>query len=256
MTGNNLATTGLSFTFNYTWGHTIDNISSTFSESFNNFNLGLLDPFDPQLDKGNADFDLRHRVSISGVWDIPFARGTSGIAKHILDGWTIAPIFTAHKGFPFTVFDCTNAFFQVCPRMFATGRIPQRGSDKPRPDPNTPGVFSYLDLTGRFDSSYVHPIAGTAEFGPYPASMTGRNLFRGPGVWNLDVGLYKTTRITERFSIQYRAEFFNAFNHSNLYVIGSEADVSATSTIRVARGSQEGALPERRNIQMALKLIF
>jgi len=256
LSGNNIGNSGLTWTFNYTWGHTIDNLSSTFSESFNNFNLGLLDPFNPKLDKGNADFDLRQRVAISGVWDIPFARSTQGVAKHILDGWTIAPIFTTHHGFPFTIFDCTNAQFAVCPRMFATGPISQRGSDNPSPDPSTPGVFTYLDLTGRFDSSFVNPITGNAEFGPFPRSMTGRNTFRGPGVWNLDVGLYKTTRITERVSIQYRAEFFNAFNHSNLFVIGSQADVSGTNTIRVQRGSREGFIPERRNIQMALKIIF
>ncbi len=249
VTGNNVAGSGLTFVANYTWGHTIDNLSSTFSESANNFNLGLLDPFDPRLDRGNADFDVRHRFVISGIWDIPFARNLQGVARRVLHGWTIAPIFSASTGTPFTVFDCTNAFFEVCPRMFATGPVSRTGPDNPPADPTTPGTFTYLNLAGRFDSRYVHPITGTSEFGPYPASMTGRNLFRGPGSWVLDVGIYKTTAITERFSLQFRAELYNAFNHANAFVLGSEADVSSTETIRTQKDG-------RRNVQFAVKLIF
>ncbi len=258
MSGNNIANQGLTLTFNYTWAHTLDISSSTFSESFNNFNLGLLDPFNAKLDRGNSDFDLRHRASISAVWEIPFARNTSGALRYVLHGWSLAPIVTIRGGFPFTVFDCTNAVFEVCPRMFAMGSPPRTGPGDPPPD-TTPGVtntFNYLDLTGFFDSSYVHPITGSSEFGPYPLNMTSRNFFRGPAGWDFDIGIYKTTKLTEKFSLQFRAEFFNAFNHSNLYVIGSSADVSSVNIIPAQRGEREGFNSERRQIQMALKLIF
>ncbi|MCL4522505.1 MAG: TonB-dependent receptor [Acidobacteria bacterium] len=246
---NNPANTGLTLTFNYTWAHTFDNLSSTFSESSNNFNLGLLDPFNPKLDRGNADFDIRHRGVVSAIWNVPFARNTQGMWKRILDGWTVAPIFTASSGAPFSIFDCTNAFFEVCPRLFAVGAIPRTGPDKPAADPTTPATFTYLNLAGLFDSSYAHPITGTSEFGPYPSNMTGRNFFRGPGSWNVNFGIYKDTKINERYTVELRSEMFNAFNHANMFVLGSEADSSGTAAIRTRRDGN-------RNIQFTLKLKF
>ncbi|MBO0798697.1 MAG: TonB-dependent receptor, partial [Blastocatellia bacterium] len=249
---NNFANSGLRLTTNYTWSHTIDNVSSTFSESNNNFNLGLLDPFNPGLDRGNADFDIRHRFVVSGIWDLPFAKNTKGLVKEMADGWEIAPIFTANTGTPFTIYDCTAqtaSTSTVCPRVFATGTLPSKGSSNPAPDPSTPGTFSYLDITGLTDSSFVNPLTGTTEVGPYPSNMIGRNFFRGPGRWNLDMGLYKNFQLSERFKLQYRAEFYNMFNHANAYILGSLADVSSTSVITSQRDGN-------RNIQMALKLIF
>jgi hypothetical protein len=244
---NNFANSGLRLTANYTWSHAIDNLSSTFSESGNNFNLGLLDPFNPKLDRGNADFDIRNRFVLSGVWDVPFARDTKGVYKQILDGWEFAPVFTAVTGTPFTVFDCTDGI-TVCPRMFQTGALPRKGSNNSPQDPSTPGAFTYLDLTGLI-GSYTNPITGFTEIGPYPSNMIGRNLFRGPGAWNTDLGIYKNFQITEQFKLQYRAEFYNLFNHANAFILGSELDVSSQS---VVRSQKDG----NRNIQMALKLIF
>jgi carboxypeptidase family protein len=245
---NNFSNSGLRLTTNFTWSHAIDNLSSSFSESNNNFNLGLLDPFNPGLDRGNADFDIRRRFVVSGIWDVPFAKSTKGLFKQVLDGWEVAPIFTANTGTPFTVFDCTNGI-TYCPRVFATGTLPSKGASNPAQDPNTPGTFSYLDITGLTDSSFVNPLTGTTEVGPYPSNMIGRDFFRGPGRWNLDMGLYKNFQLNERFKLQYRAEFYNMFNHANAYILGSQADVSSTTVINSQKDGN-------RNIQMALKLIF
>jgi outer membrane receptor protein involved in Fe transport len=245
---NSFANTGLRLTTNYTWSHALDNVSSTFSEAGNNFNLGLLDPFNPGLDRGNADFDIRHRFVVSGIWDIPFAKNTRGVFKHVADGWEVAPIFTANTGTPFTVFDCTFGI-TACPRVFATGTLPGKGSSNPAQDPSTPGTFTYLDITGLTDSSFFNPLTGTTEVAPYPSNMIGRNFFRGPGSWNLDMGLYKNFQINERFKLQYRAEFYNTFNHANAFILGSETDVSTQSVVRTQKDGN-------RNIQMALKLIF
>src|SRR5262249_41881751 len=116
-------------------------------------------------------------------------------------------------------------------------------------DPSTPGTFTYLSLAGLFNSDVVNPITGTTEVGPYPSNITGRNLFRGPGGWNTDLGAYKNFQLTERFKLQYRAEFSDLFNHANAFILGSEADVSSQSVIRTQKDG-------RRNIQMALKLTF
>src|SRR5207248_5808029 len=71
---SNLFNAGLALNVQYTWAHTQDVLSTTFSESNNQFNLGLLDPFNPKLDWGNADYDVRHRIVVSGIWDLPIAK--------------------------------------------------------------------------------------------------------------------------------------------------------------------------------------
>ena len=87
--------------------------------------------------------------------------------------------------------------------------------------------------------------------------MTARNFFRAPGVWNLDLGIYKNIQVTERFRLQFRAELYNAFNHANLYVQGSDADVgSGYGFVPAKRGITAGGTSDRRNIQLAVKLIF
>ena len=263
----NIGNTGLSFHSSYTYAHAIDNLSSTFSESTNNANLGLLDPFDPKLDKGNADFDQRHRFVFSGTWDIPFARNMSGVLGHVLDGWTLAPIITIQSGFPFTMFDCTNAF-TTCPRAFQTTTLGRSGSGKVDPS-GAANLYDYFVFpSSDFNSSYVNPIVGISDFGPFPKNMLTRGYFYGPGAYFVDLGIYKTTKISERLRLQLRGEFFNMPNHSNLWLTLSDNDISSITGACPANATQQCAVvhaekgvppvnaEERRNIQLALKLIF
>jgi outer membrane receptor protein involved in Fe transport len=250
----NLGNTGLSLHSSYTYAHAIDNISSTFSESNNNANLGLLDPFNPGIDKGNSDFDLRHRFVFSGTWDIPFARDMSGAGKAFLDGWTVAPIITIRGGFPFTLFDCTNAF-TTCMRAVQTSPHAKTGSARPDPS-GAANTFDYFNFSSGFDGSYVNPIAGISDFGPFPQNMLSRGYFYGPGAYYIDLGVYKTTKITERLSIQIRGEFFNLLNHSNMWLTLSDNDLSSTTTVHAQKGVPPVNADERRNVQLALKLIF
>lgn len=250
----NLGNTGLSLHSSYTYAHAIDNISSTFSESNNNANLGLLDPFNPKIDKGNSDFDLHHRFVFSGTWDIPFARNMTGAAKGFLDGWTAAPIITIRGGFPFTLFDCTNAD-TTCMRAVQTSPHSKTGSAVPDPS-GAANTFDYFNFSSGFDSSYINPIAGVSDFGPFPKNMLTRGYFYGPGAYTIDLGIYKTTKITERLSVQLRGEFFNMLNHSNMWLTLSDNDLSSTTTVHAQKGVPPINANERRNVQLALKLIF
>lgn len=275
VSGNNIAGTGLTLSYNYTYSHAIDNLSSTFSESNNNFNLGLTDPFHPRLDRGSADFDVKHRSVLSAIWTIPYAKNTTGIWKKILDGWEVSSIYTAQTGNPFTIFDCSLIAFEVCPRLFQVGPISRDGSGSRGAIAGVVNQFSIINVAPTsFDSTYRDPITGLSEFGPFPKTMTARNFFRGPGLWNVDFGVHKSTRITERITAQFRAEFLNAFNHSNLYFIGEDQDISVSTGFDPVTGlpspalnslfqapARKGITPtqntiERRSIQFALKLIF
>src|SRR5262249_45828856 len=75
---------GLQFTARYTYGHSLDNLSTVFSESANNFNLGLLDPFNPRLDYGSSDYDVRNRFAGSASWEVPAKWFDSGWLKQAL----------------------------------------------------------------------------------------------------------------------------------------------------------------------------
>lgn len=241
---NNLANTGLDIRANYTYSHAIDNISSILSESENNLNVGLLNPFEPSLDRGNADFDIRHRFVTSGIWIIPFAKKTTGLTKKVFDGWNLSFLFAANTGFPFSVYDCRSRETNPALLSFTCGRITNMGNLSINAMPNTdvPNLINLLDLS-KFNST---PINDELSFSP---SMTPRNFFHGPGKYNLDMGLAKTVTIKEKYQVQFFAEFFNIFNHSNLFLIGSQADVSSSNFVPAKRDG-------RRQIEFSLRVEF
>ena len=244
---SNLFHQGLDITANYTYSHSIDNLSSSFSETPQTENLGLLDPFQPALDKGNADFDARNRIALSAVWDLPYAKGTKGVAKQILDGWEFAPIFIAHSGNPFTVFDSSAADIGVVdtvfPRYFvpAGSSVSYTGTTSSSTFTGTPNSFSYINLppsatvlnplllsqAGIADGDLPSCATATNSLGHivstgkdcvWPSNMTGRNAFYGPGLYNINAAIGKTFAVTENVKLQFRGEFYNLLNHSNYYI--------------------------------------
>lgn len=210
----------------------------------------MTNPYIPSLDYGYADFDVRHRFVGSLIWKIPYAKDMSGFGKALLDGWTITGIFNARTGTPFTVFDATNANF-AAPRLVANGPLTVNVTNT-----GNPNFFNYLDLTGQPVGAFGSPLCGgCSDFGPYPANMTKRNQFRGPGLWNLDAGIYRTIRLSEKYSLQLRGELFNAFNHANLYIAPGTQDVSS-GFVGAVKGVTPNGNIERRNVQLAVKFIF
>jgi outer membrane receptor protein involved in Fe transport len=263
----NVGNLGLTMRANYTWAHGIDDNSSTFtSDNAGHYNLGLLDPLNPSLDRGDSDFDVRHRFALSAVWSEPFF-SKPGLMNAIAGGWNLTPIVTVRTGTPFTIYDCTNEGVALCPRVMFGAPFKAKYTDVGTSNPNE---FEYLDLTsGAPDSSYVNPIVGISDFGPFPANMQGRNTFRTPGVWRFNMGIYKDFAVTEKVKLQFRSEIYNLFNHSNLYIVYSNLDVGSFAgapIVTAVRGlrndttayssSVENGRIENRNIQFALKLIF
>jgi hypothetical protein len=253
---DNLFKQGLDLVVNYTWSHSLDNLSSTFSETPQVENLGLLDPFQPALDYGNADFDARHRIALSAVWALPYAKSTHGFVKQALDGWEFAPIVTAHTGNPFTVFDSFNglggdtafARYQNVPgtTLHYTGNSNNVPAGVEGPvDFSGANIYNYLNLptvapdgTTLADTTYFDPLTGSGELptcdmttgpngGPvslgtnckWPSNMTRRNAFRAPGVYNINLAIRKQFSVTERVKLQFSSEFYNLLNHSNYYVV-------------------------------------
>jgi hypothetical protein len=252
---SNFRSTGLQFTARYTLSSAKDNLSSTFSDANGNYNLGLLDPFDPSLDYGYADFDARHRFTSSFTYEVPyFDRLDSKLAKHLLGGFTLTGIFTARTGNPFTVWDCSTGVAGTCHRFIPGGALSFSGSGNPSATPGVANSFDYINLPASV--LFNNPIANNGAVGPFPAEMTRRNAFRGPGYWNMDMGLYKRIRFSEKYSLQLRFEAFNVFNHANLHIVNANLDASGTNTITAQRGVFPSGNLERRNVQLAAKFIF
>jgi hypothetical protein len=259
---------GVDLTANWTWSHAIDNLSSAFFEAAGvvnqygnsnittnngNFVLGLLDPFHPNLDKGNADFDLRQRVTIAAAWRIPTGGIKSGLAGRGLSGWSLNPLFTARSGTPFSVFNSSLpiSLQEQTERAGFIGSVPN--SPGRLVATGTPDTYQLITFNpAQIDNTNYNTFT---PGGKWPSDMSGRNAFTGPGWWDLDLGIYKDTRITERFSLQIRGEAFNLFNHANLYAVGDSADVGAQSYVTGCYGCT-GSYYDRRNLQLAAKLVF
>jgi len=241
--------TGVTLDANYTFSHAIDNLSSAFSyPPHGNFVLGFLNPFAPALDRGNSDFDVRHRVAVSAIWEIPWFK--NGSLRRILGGWEISPVFTARTGSPFSLYDCANAY-NFCERAESSGPLPRKGVTNV-PAAGLADSFLYYAFPGAITSQagiWYNPKVGVSDFGPFPANMLRRNTIYARGTWNVNAGLYKTTSITERIALQLRLELYNAFNHASFYVNTTDADVSSFAGV-------DGYFDGNRNLQVAARVTF
>jgi len=249
---------GLTMRLNYTWSHSLDDLSDTFSSSLNQFNLGYTDFTHPLVDYGNSQFDNRHRIAMAATWQVPFAKGMKGVGKAVLDGWEFAPVFTARTGAPYTIYDLTNTNY-IYTRVAANQVIPVNGTEFQNGGPNTFNIYNFSNLNV---SEYVNPLTGDSDFGPFPANMTGRDYFHTPGVFNIDMGVYKNVKFTERVALQLRLEVYNFLNHSNLYVNEGSAYVAGGGgNITASYGipnvlTLAGNSYENRNVQLGAKIIF
>jgi Carboxypeptidase regulatory-like domain len=281
----NLHHTGLSFVANYTLAHETDDLSSTFSASNNEFSLGYTNPFNPALDHGNGDFDIRQRLVFAPIYRTPSLQNR--LLNEALGGWQVTGIYTVRTGTPFTYFDTTNNYsgYNVA-RYTPTGGVVPKHTYKSIPGGTAPsGANVYTIGTLPAANSWANPsfanvdnesctVPGTtppvyvscypngiSDWGPFPATMTARNAFRGPGAWNVDASVSKTFPIHEQVNFEFRAEGFDVLNHHNLYLLMANNNVAnfgnAAPQIQAQKGGVAGgANDERRFGQFALKINF
>ena len=242
---------GLTVLASYTWGKaltdSVDHLST--SGAGNGVDVGIFrepqNPKDRRAEYGPAEFDVTHRFVLSGVWQLPFGRDRaagrnwSRAVDFVLGGWEFAPIFTAQTGLPLTInqSQATNI----------------GGERRSRPNRIVDGTLPSEQRTVDrwFDTSAfvaLDPTPGRAGFFPNQIfGNSGVGILRGPSYVNLDFNLAKTFAITERWSAQFRGEFFNALNRTNFGVPGV--------TIGAGFGQIVNAY-DARIIQLALKLRF
>jgi hypothetical protein len=221
---------GLSFLGAYTWSHSIDSTGAN-----QDADVSPQNPRNLAAERGNSNFDVRQRVSLSGTYELPFGHGrpllaNSKIGNLFAGGWEVSGIAVFQTGIPFTPVlssDLTNTGTTAKPDRVGRGVLP---SDQRSP-------LHWFDT-----SAFVSPAR-------YVYGNSGRNILRGPGQRNIDLSLSRTFRLLERSSLQFRAEAFNLFNTPQFGLpnatIGTAAAGQITSVVT----------PERQ-LQFALRLTF
>ena len=219
----------------------------------------------PRLDRGPSEFDVRHRFTLSGVWDLPGPK--EGVLKQVLGGWKINPLLALQSGRPFDV-DCGLAWFQGCDfnmdgiqydRPNAPANLKTSGFNNQQ---FVSGVFGSPSLTfsgpgptrssaaiSVFCPNGIVPFFDDTPCVPVPQDGTlSRNAFRGPGYASMDLGVFKDFVIRESLKVQFRAEAFNLFNRVNLF--NPIGDMGSPQF-----GQSNAAFPARE-IQLGLKILF
>jgi hypothetical protein len=229
---------GLSFTVGYTYGHGLDN------GSLNRFSGLVQNSLHPELEYASSDFDIRHRATITGTYEIP---GTKRFGQ-LLSGWKLNTVITLSGSLPWNTIDSGNDFS-------GTGEFTDRWDFFGNPsDFKSPGSQSLPYCTGPGDGgcSVTSQVSGIQSFftaaqstamwkqcqavAPDPGTLTaggcyvkgnsvmvppkngtfgtmGRNIFRDTGFKNVDFSVFKTFAFKEHYSATFRAEFFNVLNH-------------------------------------------
>ena len=274
-----IANTGLALNANYTWAHSIDNATSFFNDSAFDFNgnFGFGNPYNPAADKASSDNDIRHRFALNYAWEIPWLRSLKGATGEAFGGWSLSGVLTAQTGGAFSVYENPGGFTDQCSASVANVCFPVQQGPLPHMDGKTPaGAANRTVLYGNLysldnpDSTLIDlaafcggdPVCSQQLYFNQPAGLfVPRNAFRTPGYWNFDAAILKSFKLPwESTSLQFRAEFFNLFNHSNLYA-DPNSNLLASGEVNARRGvppSHElyGTPFDRRNIQLGLRLTF
>jgi carboxypeptidase family protein len=218
---------GVSILANYTRSKLIDDLPPPGG------GYGRTNPFNRRYDYGLSNDDVPNVFNFSALWEIP-AAPVHGLAGRLINGWELTAITNWRSGFPYTVFsNVDNSLTGVGSDRadYVGGRI--------RLDPN------------RSHGALIQQYFNVSAFAPNAIGTfgdSGKNILRGPRFFDTDLGLLKNFALLERMSLQFRAEFFNAFNNVNFSQPQNYLGTNGTGQITSA-GSP-------RVLQFALKLIF
>lgn len=210
----------------YTWNKAID------LNSDNDGGVTLTNVYDPQYNRGPSDYDVTHTLSSSWVYELPFARDAW------YGGWQTSGILYLRSGLPFTVTQTQGV------QSTGTGNRPNRIAD---------GALDNPTIERWFDTAaFRSPADVTGTYGD-----SGRNILRGPGQFNIDFSLIKSTRIG-RFNTEFRVEAFNLLNNPQFAQPNGNLGNPLFGQITAMLPNPACALcgTTERNIQIAMKVSF
>jgi hypothetical protein len=235
---------GLSFSFNYTWSHFLDDLDSSGWGSHAG-NTNWQNAFDPSANYGNSNFDVRNAFKGRVIYQLPFGRGQqfvnhSALLDEIIGGWQVSGTMVVQSGQPFT------------PTMnVGTNSYSLAGSNFKW----YPNVIGNPVLSGRG----IHQWFNEAAFA-VPASGTfgneRRNALNGPGLSTVNLSLGKTFAIWEQVRLQIRADANNAFNHASFGIPATGLNVNGSGGIATGSSTITSTTVPGRTMQLSARLTF
>lgn len=232
---------GLSFYVAYTWSKSIDDASNGIYGGTRGVSFPQ-DSYNLRAERAVSSFDTRHRFTANFTYELGFLTRLLGKwPKRVTEGWQLGGIYTGASGLPITPFLSVD--------VSGTGEL----NDRPNliADPNSGAPRSATQWFNK--AAFARPADGT--FG-----TSARNTIVGPRLHIVDFSVSKATKLTERFALQFRTEFFNLFNHANLSLPNVDFNSSAFGSINdtpdVTAGNPRLGEGGPRVIQFGLKLIF
>jgi hypothetical protein len=238
---NKRMTNGLTLKGAYTWGHNLGMFNEVGGE------INFVDPTQRRRNYTQSLNDVRHTLQMGYIYDLPFGKGkkflTSGLAATIFGDWQLNGIFAAYSGRPYDLTSSATAC--NCPgyaNTFTGDVINPSYTKIGSPD-------QWLDKTA---FAPVTRRTGTAA----DLGNMNRRVLVSPGIVNLDAGLFKDIRITERWKAQLRAETFNLTNTPHFNAPDGNASNSTFMVISSSYGSRFAQDQGNRNFRFAVKLTF
>ncbi len=224
---------GLSFLLSYTWSKSMDTGSSGQFEE----NVSIENAYNPNASRSVSGFDIPQLFTIASVYDLPFGHGKKmldhGIAARVFGNWRLNGILTLRSGAPFT--PVTNLDIANVGALDASSR-------------DRPNLIGNPNLANPSASEWFNTSA-FASPAPYTYGTAGRNILRTQGLKELDLSLFREDKLTERITLQFRAEAFNFLNHPTF-------DVPQTTTTSPVFGAVSSTTNSARQVQLGLKLLF
>jgi carboxypeptidase family protein len=237
---------GLQYQVSYTYSKCMSNSTGYYGAWNNALSASAYwqNIYDPQSEWAPCYYDATHIISAYAVYELPLGRGkTYGsnmnkVVNGAVGGWAVSPIISFRTGFPMPVYGAADesGTFSRGSRADCNG-LPAITGETPI---SIPGVGGYQWFTN--NGNFTNPAVGT--FGNCAPQLGG---LRGPHFTDVDLSLHKDFQLTERFKLQFRTDFVNAFNHVQLN--------APNMGLGVTMGQVTSAQPSR-NIQFALKLYY
>src|SRR6266700_321230 len=224
----------LTFNANYTWSHSIDDVSDVLNVLVND-SPAIASPNQPlSFNRANSQFDLRQRFNLSYAYNVPFARNmSSGTMKRIFDGWTLSGVFSTQTGFPATIFAGSIA---------GVGDVQLLGAGTAWANGNAT-TFQPVAFGGQAGlGDITQPLVGNQ-------GTSGRNHLRLNGLTDFDTAISKNFKVMEGKNLQLRWEVFNVLNHPNLS--GFANTFTATNF-----GTYNSTATNMRQMQVAARFQF
>jgi len=230
----------LQFRGAYTFAKALDDGDNMNTSVATNSPAFVANPLDPKADYGRASFDIRHVAVLNATYELPFGRGKKDWLNRVVGDWQVSGIQTLQSGLPFTPQLSYN------PSNDGDTRNPVR----PSVNPNFSGPVILGGATQYFDpNAFVQPLPGTY-------GNAGRNTLQGPRLYETDLSVAKRFTLRERLNLQFRAEFFNLFNHTNFNTPNPVVYASATGGPSPTAGVITSTATTSRQVQLGLKLLW